>query len=91
MKRGVLTGTPKGPTSSSPLHLFTYELNQRLAQAGNTREIISVAVHPGYTATNLQAGKLPLWEYMNALFAMKGEHGALSQNEGNILIRLMFT
>ncbi len=66
--------------------LFTYELNQRLAQAGNTREIISVAVHPGYPATSLQAGKLPLWEYMSALFALKGEHRALSQNEGNILI-----
>lgn len=33
--------------------LFAYELQRRLAAAG--REAISVAVHPGYAATNLQA------------------------------------
>jgi NAD(P)-dependent dehydrogenase (short-subunit alcohol dehydrogenase family) len=31
---------------------FTYELNRRLAAAGNPRKIISVAVHPG---TNLMS------------------------------------
>ena len=33
--------------------LFAYELQRRLAAAG--RDVISVAAHPGYAATNLQA------------------------------------
>lgn len=61
---------------------FTYELNRRLQAAGNPRNIKSIAVHPGYTATNLQAGRFPLWEYANSLVAMKGEDGALSQIYG---------
>ena len=35
--------------------LFTFELNKRLAASSNARNITSVALHPGYTATNLQA------------------------------------
>ncbi len=61
---------------------FTYELNKRLAASGNPRKLMSVAVHPGYTATNLQNDKMPLWEHMNNLFAMHGEMGCLSQVEG---------
>jgi hypothetical protein len=34
--------------------LFTFELNKRLAVSANARNITSVALHPGYTATNLQ-------------------------------------
>ena len=33
---------------------FTYELNDRLAAAGNPKNIVSIAVHPGYTDTGLQ-------------------------------------
>ncbi len=62
--------------------LFTYELNRRLAESSDERGIISVAVHPGYTNTNLQTGTFPFHEYANAFVAMKGEHGALAQNEG---------
>jgi NAD(P)-dependent dehydrogenase (short-subunit alcohol dehydrogenase family) len=59
--------------------LFTYELNRRLAAKGNPKNIQSIAVHPGYSATNLQAGKYPMWEQANYLFAMSAEHGAQSQ------------
>jgi len=58
--------------------LFTYELNDRLNAIGNPKNIISVAVHPGYTATNLQVN-LHLSSIGNALFGMKGEDGSLSQ------------
>ena len=34
--------------------LFTFELNKRLAATANARNLTSVALHPGYTATNLQ-------------------------------------
>jgi NAD(P)-dependent dehydrogenase (short-subunit alcohol dehydrogenase family) len=34
--------------------LFTYELNNRLKNSEENKNIIAVAVHPGYTATNLQ-------------------------------------
>jgi NAD(P)-dependent dehydrogenase (short-subunit alcohol dehydrogenase family) len=64
--------------------LFTYELNNRLARSSDSRGIISVALHPGYTNTNLQAGRFPLWEYANALFAMRPADGALSQIEAAV-------
>jgi len=59
--------------------LFTYELNNRLTHRENPKNIVSIAVHPGYTSTNLQAGKFPFWEQLNAIFAMKVEDGALGQ------------
>lgn len=60
--------------------LFTYELNRRLAASGNSKEIISVAVHPGYTDTNLQtADNFPGYFLFNKWVAMRGEDGALSQ------------
>ena len=59
--------------------LFTYEFNHRLAAAGNPRNIISVAVHPGYSSTNLQLGRFPMATQINALFAMPAADGALAQ------------
>ena len=59
--------------------LFTYELNRRIEKSGNSKNIISIAVHPGYTATNLQQGRFPLWKQFNYLIAMSGEDGALAQ------------
>lgn len=75
--------------------MFTYELNRRILEAQDqednnvdnanaNRSIISVAVHPGYTATNLQTDKMPFWEQLNYLFAMKGIDGALSQIEAAV-------
>lgn len=60
--------------------MFTYELNKRLEASGNPRNITSVAVHPGYTSTNLQAGPgYPFWEEVNNLLAMAPEDGSQSQ------------
>ena len=59
--------------------LFTYDLNRRLEKSGNSKNIISIVVHPGYTATNLQQGRFPLWKFFNFLFGMPGENGALAQ------------
>jgi hypothetical protein len=59
--------------------MFTYEINQRLLRAGNPNQLISVAVHPGYTATNILNGKMSLVEMGNAMLAMDGKSGALSQ------------
>lgn len=64
--------------------LFTYELNRRLQRSGNPKNIMCIAVHPGYSATNLQTGRFPLWEYCNYLIAMKAEHGALPQILGTV-------
>jgi NAD(P)-dependent dehydrogenase (short-subunit alcohol dehydrogenase family) len=64
--------------------LFTYELQRRLAAAG--RDQLSVACHPGWAATNLQAvgprmdnSKLleGLADVLNRLLAQGAEHGAL--------------
>jgi NAD(P)-dependent dehydrogenase (short-subunit alcohol dehydrogenase family) len=60
--------------------LFTYELNRRLK--GNPKNIISVALHPGYTNTNLQTDRFPFWRLANMLLAMDGDDGALSQVVG---------
>jgi NAD(P)-dependent dehydrogenase (short-subunit alcohol dehydrogenase family) len=64
--------------------LFAFELQRRLATAG--AETISVAAHPGYSATNLQAvgpresgNRLMgvLMSFGNRLFAQSDEDGAL--------------
>jgi protochlorophyllide reductase len=59
--------------------LFTFELNRRLEKNGNPKNIQSLAVHPGYSATNLQTGRFPMYEQLNQFVAMKAEHGAQSQ------------
>jgi NAD(P)-dependent dehydrogenase (short-subunit alcohol dehydrogenase family) len=65
--------------------LFAYELDRRLEQAG-VPGVTSVAVHPGYAATNLQrrgpeqAGStVRVWMmYLaNAVFAQSASQGAL--------------
>ena len=66
--------------------LFTYELQRRLGKAG--AGVISVAAHPGYAATNLQAagpvmekstvGRI-FMEIGNALLAQPAEMGAFPQ------------
>lgn len=45
-----------------------------------------LAVHPGYSSTNLQANRFPLWELVNDLLAMSSVEGALSQIFGKTLI-----
>lgn len=66
--------------------LFAYELQRRLAAAG--ADTVSVAAHPGYAATNLQAagprmvGSSALERLMeigNSLFAQSAAMGALPQ------------
>ena len=66
--------------------LFTYELQRRLAQGGI--DVISVAAHPGYAATNLQTAgpdmaksKLghALMSAANTLFAQPAHMGAYPQ------------
>lgn len=63
--------------------LFTYELNKRINKHNHSNSnrinVISIAVHPGYSATNLQAGKFPFWEYLNSMLAMPAEYGAQAQ------------
>lgn len=59
--------------------LFTFELNRRLQVVGNSKNIQSLAVHPGYSATNLQTNRFPMYELLNRFAAMKAEHGAQSQ------------
>lgn len=53
--------------------LFAYELQRRLAAAGSST--ISVAAHPGYTATNLQSGTF--FKFLNPIFGQDQEMGAL--------------
>jgi NAD(P)-dependent dehydrogenase (short-subunit alcohol dehydrogenase family) len=60
--------------------LFAFELNRRFEAAGWL--VISVAAHPGYSATNLQLSAPPLHERLvmrlsNRLFAQSAEMGAL--------------
>ncbi len=83
--------TAYGNSKSANL-LFTYELNKRLSHSKDDRNIISIAVHPGYTSTNLQADRMPFWEHLNHLFAMHGHDGALSQIDGEspLLLLLLF-
>jgi NAD(P)-dependent dehydrogenase (short-subunit alcohol dehydrogenase family) len=53
--------------------LFAYELQRRLERAGSSA--ISVAAHPGYSATNLQDDTE--FRFLNSLFAQSPEMGAL--------------
>jgi NAD(P)-dependent dehydrogenase (short-subunit alcohol dehydrogenase family) len=53
--------------------LFAYELQRRLDAVGSTA--ISVAAHPGYTATNLQSGTF--FKFLNPIFGQEQEMGAL--------------
>jgi len=60
--------------------LFAFELDRRLKAAG--WPLISIAAHPGYSATNLQLSGPPLFERLgmrisNRLFAQSAEMGAL--------------
>ena len=64
--------------------LFTYEMQRRLATAH--AELISVACHPGYAATNLQAAGPRMqgssigeavWGFTNRLLAQSAAMGAL--------------
>lgn len=59
--------------------LFTFELNKRLSLAGNPKNLTSIAVHPGYSSTNLQENRFPFWKQLNGFFAMHARDGALSQ------------
>jgi NAD(P)-dependent dehydrogenase (short-subunit alcohol dehydrogenase family) len=61
--------------------LFALELDRRLRAAGS--ELLSVAAHPGYAATNLQFAATPSRiervgsELLNRVYAQDAEHGAL--------------
>jgi len=54
--------------------LFTYELQRRLESAGS--DLIAVAAHPGWTATNLQR-YVWLFRFLNNILAQKPEMGVL--------------
>lgn len=77
--------TAYGNSKISNLY-FTNELINRLETAGNPKNITVVAVHPGYTATNLQTDKLPYFEQLNNYFAMHVEDGAKSQLYGMFIL-----
>lgn len=55
--------------------MFAIELQQRLQQSGS--KVISVAAHPGYTATNLQQHMGLMGVIMNAMFAQNVSMGVL--------------
>ena len=55
--------------------MFALQLNDMLRKAHS--KVISVAAHPGYTATNLQQHMGLLGKIMNALMAQKQEAGVL--------------
>ena len=62
--------------------IFALELNRRLRAAGSS--VLSIAAHPGYSATNLQSAAAPLADRLvmkvtNALVAQSGDRGALPQ------------
>lgn len=61
--------------------LFTYELERKLE--ASKQDVISVAAHPGYAATNLQSGGGAVqrvgMSIMNKLLAQSAEMGALPQ------------
>ncbi len=54
--------------------LFTYELQRKLTAAGLVT--LSVAAHPGWTATNLQRNS-PMINFLNRFFAQESPMGAL--------------
>lgn len=64
--------------------LFTYELQRKLEAAGQS--LLSIACHPGYAATNLQAAGARMtsssfmesfWQFANGFFAQDAAMGAL--------------
>lgn len=55
--------------------MFAVELDKRLKESGS--KVVSIAAHPGYTATNLQQHMGLLGTVMNTLMAQKIEMGAL--------------
>lgn len=57
--------------------LFTYELQRRLRQSG--ADVISVAAHPGYAATNLQFAGPTMEKSVIGLFFMKLANALLAQ------------
>jgi len=57
--------------------LFTRELNKRFRAKG--KGAVAVAAHPGYSATNLQTDRMPLYWLLNGLFAQSQARGALPQ------------
>jgi NAD(P)-dependent dehydrogenase (short-subunit alcohol dehydrogenase family) len=62
--------------------LFALELHRRLRASGS--DVMSLAAHPGYAATNLQSAAVPtvdrlLMVVSNALVAQSAEMGALPQ------------
>lgn len=59
--------------------LFTYALNRRLAASGNPKNIKVIAVHPGYSSTNLTHGTFPLNDLVDSIIAMDGRDGAKPQ------------
>ncbi|MEE8186124.1 MAG: oxidoreductase [Nitrososphaerales archaeon] len=56
--------------------LFTYELQRRMERAGNN--VIAVAAHPGYAATNLQR-HTAIFRFLNHIMAQNPAMGALPQ------------
>jgi len=65
-----------GNTKAANL-LFTYQLNE-IFEAKKVN-VSSIAIHPGYTATNLQAGRFPFWDKANKYVAQTVREGSLSQ------------
>lgn len=61
--------------------LFTFQLNKELRSIGNPKNIRVIAVHPGYSSTNLQTDRFPMWRLLGT-FAMTAREGALSQIYG---------
>jgi NAD(P)-dependent dehydrogenase (short-subunit alcohol dehydrogenase family) len=62
--------------------MFAFELDRRLRAAGS--DVLSVAAHPGYSATNLQSAAAPLpdrivMQVLNVLVAQSAEMGALPE------------
>jgi NAD(P)-dependent dehydrogenase (short-subunit alcohol dehydrogenase family) len=64
--------------------LFTTALRRRIEQQETNKIVHVLAVHPGYSSTNLQANRFPLWELINDLLAMSSVEGALSQIFGAV-------
>lgn len=65
--------------------MFNYALEAKIKELPETsphKNIEVYAVHPGYSATNLQTDRFPLYDIANSLFAMTASEGALSQIYG---------
>jgi NAD(P)-dependent dehydrogenase (short-subunit alcohol dehydrogenase family) len=86
---GYLMGPTYARTKVANL-LFTNEFNRRVWQSPekNPNNVISIAVHPGLTCTNMQRDKFVFWEQTNNHVAMKLSHGALPQISGLIYLFL---